>query len=156
MLEVKLVKYNPAYDAAFTRLNLEWITTHFRVEPTDLAQLEDPREKILNPGGQIFFVLENGEPVGTCAMIPHGPGCFELAKMAVDPSRRGRGYGDLLIKHAVEWARTMGADRVTLLSNRVLKAAIALYHKHGFVTTRLGPHPDYERCDIEMELRFGK
>ena len=154
MEPINVVAYIPDHVSAFTRLNLEWITTHFRVEPNDIAQLEDPRGTILDKGGEIFFVLDEGVVVGTCAMIPHGPRCFELAKMAVDVSRRGRGYGDRLMMHAIGWARERGAERVTLLSNQVLAAAIALYKKHGFKVTQLGPHPDYERCDIGMELRL--
>lgn len=41
---------------------------------------------------------------------------------------------------------------ITLLSNTILEPAISLYKKHGFETVHLGPHPDYERCNIEMRL----
>jgi putative acetyltransferase len=75
---------------------------------------------------------------------------YELAKMAVDPKCRGRGYGDVLMKAAEDWARAQGADEIFLLSNTRLEPAIALYKKHGYETTRLGPHPHYDRCNIEM------
>lgn len=52
---------------------------------------------------------------------------------------------------AIEWAREQGAARVTLLSNTVLAPAIALYRKFGFVQTG-AEHPDYRRCNIQMEL----
>ena len=43
-----------------------------------------------------------------------------------------------------------------LVSNTKLGAAIRLYRKHGFQTTRLGPEvgqeAGYERADIEMVL----
>lgn len=150
---MKVTTFDPLYKSAFVDLNREWIERYFRIEPMDLAQLEDPGA-ILRAGGEIFFVVEDGSAVGTCAMIPHGPGEFELAKMAVDTSARGRGYGDVLMKEALAWARGRGAARVVLLSNTILEPAIALYNKHGFRTSRLGPHPDYERCNIEMRLEL--
>src|SRR6185312_14670310 len=51
---------------------------------------------------------------------------------------------------AEAWAREQGAAEILILSNTVLAPAIALYKKHGYATTHLGPHPDYERCNIEM------
>jgi GNAT superfamily N-acetyltransferase len=150
MPQARLVDYRPEYLPAYVALNREWIERYFRLEPMDLAQLENPGETILRSGGAIFFVLEDGLPVGTCAMVKHGD-AFELAKMAVAPAARGRGYGGLLLEHACAWAKEQGAARVTLLSNTVLEPAIQLYRKHGFRTVREGPHPDYERCNIEME-----
>jgi GNAT superfamily N-acetyltransferase len=146
-----ILTYDPKYQKAFVELNLEWIKTHFEVEPMDVAQLEDPNGNILNHGGEIFFVVENGVAVGTCALVPHGENSYELAKMAVSPSCRGKGYGDQLMSAAIEWAKKKGAAKLTLLSNTVLTPAITLYKKFGFVEIGQG-HPDYKRCNIEMEL----
>jgi GNAT superfamily N-acetyltransferase len=148
----KVTTFHPKYLPAYVELNREWIEHYFKIEPMDIAQLQDAQKSILDPGGEIFFVIEDDEAVGTCAMVPHGPGCFELAKMAVNPSTRGKGYGDLLMKTAIAWARRKSAERIILLSNTVLTPAITLYNKYGFKTLHLGPHPDYERCNIEMEL----
>lgn len=151
----QIALYDSRFRDAFVALNFEWIQTYFVVEEHDLDQLNNPEKNILEPGGEIFFVIENDQVVGTCAMIPVGqpekPG-YELAKMAVSPKCRGRGYGDVLMKAAVDWARGKGAAYVMLLSNTVLEPAITLYKKHGFQTVNLGPHPDYERCNIEMTL----
>lgn len=152
--DVKVVTFRPEWVEAYVAMNREWIEKHFAIEEMDIIQLENPKSSILDHGGEIFFVVENGRPLGTCAMVPHGPRCFELAKMAVDTSARGRGYGDLLMQTAIRWARQRGAESVILLSNTVLTPAITLYTKHGFRTTQLGPHPDYERCNIEMKLEL--
>lgn len=149
-----MTNYNEKYLLAFVELNREWITTHFVLEPMDLVQLENPQEAILNLGGEIFFVLEEGAAVGTCAMVPHGPDCYELAKMAVSPKMRGKGYGDQLMKAAINWAKEKKAKRIMILSNTILEPAIALYLKHGFQVVSLGPHPDYRRSDIELILEF--
>lgn len=153
----QIVRFDDRYQNAFVSLNFEWIQKYFVVERHDLEQLNNPRQNILDRGGEIFFVIENDQVVGTCAMVPvenNGQLGYELAKMAVSPNCRGRGYGDLLIKTAIDWARSKDAGYVMLLSNTVLEPAIKLYKKHGFAVERLGPHPDYERCNIEMTLRF--
>lgn len=148
----RLTTYLPEHKAAFRELNLEWIRRHFKVERKDVEQTENP-ERCLEGGGEIFFVVEGGEAVGTCAMY-RTEGGYELAKMAVSPARRGLGYGDLLMHAAEAWARQRGAREILILSNTVLEPAIRLYKKHGYETTRLGPHPDYERCNIEMRKRL--
>ena len=148
---VKVIPFDIRYLSAFVDLNKQWIEKHFAIEPGDLRQLENPSETILAPGGEIFFVLEGARAVGTVAMAPYGEGRYELAKMAVAPDCRGKGFGDLLILSAIEWATKKGAEKIILHSNTILEPAIRLYEKHGFRTTRLGAHPDYQRADIEME-----
>lgn len=136
----------------FEKLNLEWIERHFRVEARDREVLGDPRGEIVDRGGEVFFVLDGDDVLGTVAMIPHGERVYELSKMAVDPASRGRGLGNRLMDAAIAWARGRGARRIFLESNTILVPAIELYRKHGFRTTRLGPSSEYERSNIEMTL----
>lgn len=145
----RFVTFRSEYKGAFKELNLEWIRLYFQVERKDVEQTDHP-ERCLEEGGEIFFVVEGDKAVGTCALYPAGEARFELAKMAVSPAARGRGYGDLLMEGAEAWARERGAREILILSNTVLEPAIRLYRKHGYETVRLGPHPDYERCNIEM------
>ncbi|MBX3017583.1 MAG: GNAT family N-acetyltransferase [Bdellovibrionaceae bacterium] len=152
--DLRVVTYDPQYLPAFIALNREWIEKFFKIESNDVLQLENAETAILQRGGEILFILDGAEAIGTCAMIPHGESEYELAKMAVSPKAQGRGAGDLLMRAAIGWARERGAREVVLISNTLLTPAIALYKKHGFETTRLGPHPDYERGDIEMRLRL--
>lgn len=153
--DLRVVTYDPQYLPAFIALNREWIERYFRIETNDVRQLEDAENIILKAGGEILFVVTADDvAIGTCAMIPHGPGCYELAKMAVAPAARGRGVGDLLMKACLDWARQKNARSVMLLSNTILEPAITLYKKHGFQTVHLGPHPDYERCNIEMRIEL--
>jgi GNAT superfamily N-acetyltransferase len=147
---VQVVKYDPKYRTAFYEMNAEWIQKYFALEPADIRQLENPEGTIISPGGEIFFVLEENLPVGTCAMLASGPGRYELAKMAVTPAARGKHYGDRLMEAVLTWARSKKATEVFLLSNTDLEAAIALYLKNGFGVASLGKHPDYDRCNIHM------
>ncbi|SIO01863.1 bifunctional helix-turn-helix transcriptional regulator/GNAT family N-acetyltransferase [Chitinophaga niabensis] len=150
---VQIVDYKPAYREAFRALNEEWISTWFKMEEADHKALDDPRGYILNKGGHILVALYEGEPVGVCALIKMKDPAydFELAKMAVSPRAQGRNIGWLLGNAVIEKARSLGARKLYLESNTVLKPAINLYYKLGFqkVTGRATP---YERCNIQMEL----
>jgi GNAT superfamily N-acetyltransferase len=154
-LMAEVVTYRDEWRADFERLNREWIETWFALEDADRETFRDPAARIVAPGGQIFFVIDEGSVFGTCAVIPHGPGVHELAKMAVAPEARGRGYGDLLMEAAVEFSRRAGASRMVIVSNTRLAPAIRLYRKHGFVEVPLEPNQRYERADIQMERELG-
>jgi GNAT superfamily N-acetyltransferase/predicted transcriptional regulator len=150
---VQIVDYQPQYQAAFRQLNVEWITTWFKMEEADYKSLDHPEEYILNKGGYIIFALYEYEAVGTCGLIKMDDGNFELAKMAVSPKAKGKGIGFLLGKAAIEKAKAHGAKRLYLESNTILKPAISLYHKLGFKKIT-GPPSPYERANIQMELVF--
>jgi putative acetyltransferase len=146
--------YREEWRGDFERLNLEWIEQYFVVEKADQEVFADPEKAIIRGGGEIFFVVEGDEVLGTCALIPHEPGVFEIAKMAVSPSARGRGFGDLLMEATVGFARRAGASKVIIVSNTVLTPAIRLYEKHGFVRVPLDEHERFERANIRLEKRL--
>jgi DNA-binding MarR family transcriptional regulator len=76
---------------AFRDINAQWIAAMYRLEPTDEAVLDDPRGRIIDPGGAILFVEADGlGVVGACALQKTGEGRFELTKMGVLESARGR------------------------------------------------------------------
>ncbi len=152
---VQLVTWRPELRAEFERLNREWIERYFTLEEEDRKTFEDPAGQIVQPGGQVFFVLEEEAVRGTCAVIRHDAETFELAKMAVEPAARGRGYGDRLVAAAVGFARAAGGRRLLLVSNTRLGPALNLYRKHGFRDVPLDPANGYSRADIQLELPLG-
>ena len=150
----QVIPFSPEYTADFEALNRQWIEQHFAVEEPDRAVFADPFGTIVAPGGQVFFVVAEGRALGTCAIIRHSSKpVFELAKMAVDPEARGRGYGDRLVEAAVDFARRAGARTLMLISNSGLEPTLRLYAKHGFrqVPLQQGSH-GYARADVQMEL----
>ena len=147
----QILPYRDEWRAEFERLNRDWIETWFTLEDADRETFRDPVGKILDPGGQVFFVVDAGRVLGTCAVVRHTAEVHEIAKMAVDPSARGCGYGDLLMEAAVEFSRRTGAQRVMIVSNTLLGPAIRLYQKHGFVRVPLGADQRYARADIQLE-----
>jgi putative acetyltransferase len=152
--DVKVVRYREEFRSAFEQLNREWIETHFALENPDREIFRDPVARIVNPGGEVFFVLERGTVQGTCAVIRHNPVECEIAKMAVAPAARGRGFGDLLMETALGFARATGAGRVIIVSNTVLEPAIRLYQKHGFTRVPLVDDGRYRRANIRLELEL--
>ena len=142
---------------AFRDINAQWIAAMYRLEGTDQDVLDNPRARIVEPGGDILFVEAEGLGiVGACALQKTGEGRYELTKMGVLESARGRKAGEFLLKAAIERAERMGAEVLYLLSNRKSAAAIHLYEKLGFVhdaeiMREYGAR--YERCDVAMRYR---
>ena len=92
--------------------------------------------------------------VGCVALIPMSGGVYELSKMAVSPTMRGRGIGRQLLLHVIAEAKTMGAQSLFLGSSKKLANAVHLYEAVGFQHVppeRLSPMP-YVRADVFMEM----
>ncbi len=70
--KVEIVDFRSEHGAAFRQMNLDWITRYWEVEDADRLYLENPRDKILDPGGTILMALDDGEAVGTVALISRG------------------------------------------------------------------------------------
>ena len=138
------------------------------MEPHDAEMLSNP-SAIIDSGGHILFAMDADSPridaaatgdddprvLGVVALVSPGiAGAeFELAKMGVRESARGRGVSRALGNAAVALAAAHGADSIDIVSNRRLKPALALYGSLGFVE---GPMPstDYARADIYLSLQL--
>lgn len=151
--DVKIVEYTPQYHEAFRALNKEWISTYFEMEEADYKALDDPEEYILKKGGKILVALYHNEPVGVCALIKmnNHDYDYEMAKMAVSPKAQGKNIGWLLGQAIAAKAKELGAKKIYLESNTILKPAINLYYKLGFEKV-FGLETPYKRCNIQMEL----
>ncbi|MDR2837821.1 MAG: GNAT family N-acetyltransferase [Azonexus sp.] len=150
---MKIEINNAAHLPAFVRLNEQWITEHFSLEDADRALAANPG-KVIENGGFVFSLHDDGQVVGVCALFKESPERFQLARMAVEPSQRGQGHGRTLMARALEHAAAAGAKSVYLLSNTALEAAIALYKNFGFSTVSTGQHPVYARSNIVMERQL--
>jgi putative acetyltransferase len=151
-MTVVIDTFRPEHAAAFDALNRAWLTAYELLEPADELHLTDPVGQILAPGGQIFLALEKDVVVGTCAAIPHGPGAFEVAKLAVAPAARSRGLGRQLVEACLRYARHRGARHAVLVSNSRLGAALRLYERLGFRPAPMPSTMPYATADVYMEL----
>src|SRR6218665_3552402 len=155
--DVEIVEYEPKYQSSFRNLNVEWISNYFEMEETDYKSLDNPQEYILDKGGKILVALYKDEPLGVCALIKMNDKDydFEMAKMAVSPKAQGKNIGWLLGQAIINSAKELGASKLYLESNTILKPAINLYYKLGFVKISGRPTP-YQRANIQMELDLKK
>ena len=149
---VRIEPFGPSHAAAFDRLNRAWLVDHGLLEPADEVHLSDPHGSILNAGGQILVAVENEEVVGTCAILPHGPGTAEIVKLTVAPAARGQGLGRKLLDACLAWAREHDIARVTLLSSTRLGSALKLYEAMGFERRPLPADQPYATADVYMEI----
>ena len=95
-----------------------------------------------DPQSARFPVVELGDAVvataiGTLELGVPNPMCprgrtVRLANLVTHPDHRGRGYGTALARDLVEWARSIGADRVDLSAT---PEGQRIYDRSGFVLT---------------------
>jgi len=103
-----------------------------------LASLADVAGRVEH--GEVWVALEGDEIVGTVWTPRPGERLSPLARegeldfrqLAVAPSARGRGVGELLTRHVIGLARDRGATRVVMNSGPEMLGAHALYLKMGF------------------------
>ena len=149
---MKIVPFNTKYGSAFYDLNIEWLETYFYVEDFDKEVLSKPEKYIIQPGGHIFFVIEDDLVLGTVALLKAKDGVFELTKMAVLPNQRGKRIGQKLMQHCIDFANENNFQKLFLYSNTILENAIYIYRKYGFIEIPVEPDSPYDRSNIKMEL----
>ena len=81
------------------------------------------------------FALDDDVAVGLAAGHTERDGAIELVSMWVDPSQRGRGVGELLVRAVMSWATTIGADSIGLWVTASNGSARRLYERCGFRLT---------------------
>jgi putative acetyltransferase len=113
----------------------------------DIADIE---AHYINRGG-IFEVIEDkqGNLLGTCGLYPMTDDTVELRKMYFAKELRGRGFGKQTLEKMIDTARAMGFRKIYLETATVLKEAVHLYEKFGFLPTDEKHTP---RCDAAYSL----
>lgn len=143
--------FRPGDEKPFKDLNEFWISQTFVLEDADHKVLDDPRGQILDQGGEICIAELDGKVVGCCALLNIGTAEYELAKMTVSTTARGRGIGRKLLQFAIDLARKTGATRLYLESNTKAVDAVHLYEELGF--RHMPAHASkYTRANVFMEM----
>lgn len=131
---LRIRRFSDALAPDFYRINAQWIADMYTLEQTDIDVLTQPRERIVDPGGDILFVEDPKLGIiGTCGLQKTGERQFELTKMGVLPEARGKKAGEFLLQAMIARAFELGCDRLYLLSNSKGAAGVHLYEKAGFV-----------------------
>lgn len=102
-------------------------------------------EIVENPECGRFLVLEHeGIIIGSVSVLfvpttALGGSAALLEDMIIKPEMRGSGFGELLLRKAIKFAREHGCLRITLLTDQDNMKAQRLYKKHGFVESKMLP-----------------
>lgn len=148
---MKILAYSNELKEHIKTLNTEWLEKYFAVEPTDIIQLSDPAQEIINKGGLIYYAEVDNLIVGTVTLMKISDTTYELGKMAVTEKFQGKGIGKKLLEHSIEVARKNKITKLVLYSNTKLTHAIELYKKFGFMESPMDK-THYKRANIKMEL----
>jgi len=114
--------------------------------------LDDIESSYINRGG-VFEVLEDSEGHlrGTVGLYPLDEKRIELRKMYFLPELRGKGIGKKTLKRMIDAAKKKGYEQMVLETASVLKEAIGLYRKFGFLEAAEKHAP---RCDKSFFLNL--
>ena len=107
-------------------------------KPDHKAQSRGLARIIGNPEvGLIVVARQDSQVVGMVNLLytvstALGDRVALLEDMVVSPNARGSGVGSLLLKQAIQFARSNGCKRITLLTDRTNESAQRFYQRHGF------------------------
>lgn len=148
---IEIIPYASEFQSDFKKINLEWLEKYGLAEEPDLKMLNDPQAVIIDEGGVVYLARNNGTIIGSVALLKEHDGTYELAKMTVIPSWRGKGISKLLLEKCLQTARKLDAKRLVLFSNHQLSTALKLYESYGFRHIDVTDSP-FLTADIKMEL----
>lgn len=116
------------------RQHLQHLLDQLTPSPVTLSE-EQLRALIADPSSHLYLLEEEGTIVGMLTLgiyfSPTGSKGW-IEDVVVDSEARGRGYGKLLVEHAIAEARRAGVEQLMLTSNPLRVAANRLYQQMGF------------------------
>lgn len=94
--------------------------------------------------GVIFVARRGGHSIGMVNLLfsmstALGARVAVLEDLVVAAEARGAGVGKALLAHAIDFARSAGCRRITLLTDHDNRRAQQLYSAHGFEVSRMIP-----------------
>lgn len=107
--------------------------------------LYDVQEFYLNRGGG-FWVLEEGDAIiGTVALRQKEGSRCTLWRLYLPLEHRGRGYGKMLFRFAIDRARERGYSEMEIWSDKTLDVSHIMYKNAGAASLgdRVVDDPDY-------------
>ncbi|MBQ7926532.1 MAG: GNAT family N-acetyltransferase [Lachnospiraceae bacterium] len=114
----------------------------------DIADVEE----YYMQNGCFWCLFENDVLVGTVAVrvIDLDNKVVELKRMFVRPEYQGKGYGRLLLEHAIAYTRKQQYSKICLDTRKQFSAAQHLYRSCGFQETE--KYNDNETAELYFEL----
>lgn len=147
---MEIVRYQEKYKQDFIDLNTAWVERFFVMEEED-REILNHVDGYLKKGGMIFFAVEEGKVLAVCMVYPFGNNVWEICKLAAVGQHTGKGAGSAVFKACMDYAVEQGAEKITLISNHILKQALHIYEKFGFRSVELNRGDEYARADVQYE-----
>lgn len=109
-------------------------------------------ERYYMKNGCFWCLLDNENVIGTVAIRPidNVKRIVELKRMFVLPEYQGKGYGRLLLEHAITYSRERNYHKMCLDTRKEFSAAQYLYRNVGFQAT--DRYNDNEHAELYFEL----
>jgi DNA-binding MarR family transcriptional regulator/GNAT superfamily N-acetyltransferase len=101
----------------------------------------------------------DGQNVGHIFLVKHPeePDTAKLRLLFVEPSARGMGLGDALVKECIRFARSAGYKKVVLWTQSILVGAHRIYERAGFRLVNEAAHHSFDKDLVgqtwELELK---
>jgi GNAT superfamily N-acetyltransferase len=112
--------------------------------------LDDYAERVA--AGQVW-VMENASEIAGVLVLEDRHDCFLVDNIAVRPDCQGIGIGRVLLDFSEAEATRRGWDKITLYTNAMMTANVAIYAARGYVERERRTEKGFSR--IYMEKRLG-
>jgi len=94
--------------------------------------------------GRIFVLRQDGMILGMINLLftistAEGGFVVMLEDVIVHHDYRGRGFGDMLLRHTIEYAKKKDFCRITLLTDRLNEEGQRFFKDHGFFESKMIP-----------------
>jgi GNAT superfamily N-acetyltransferase len=100
------------------------------------------------------FDVPGGAPVGSIMLARESDTVGRLRLLLVEPSARGLGVGETLIRECLSYARLAGYAEVVLWTQSNLLPARRLYERAGFVLEETWPYDGFGKALVSESWRL--
>ena len=128
-----------------TDLLFDLFTQEADFAPNRAKQMRGLRLILEQPNrGRIFVLRQNGTILGMINLLftistAEGGFVIMLEDVIVHRDYRGKGFGDKLLGHAIEYAKKKDFVRITLLTDRLNDQGQRFFKAHGFIESKMIP-----------------
>ena len=111
--------------------------------------------KTFDPAREACWIAEHaGRPVGSIMLARESDTVGRLRLLLVEPSARGLGVGETLVRECLAYARTAGYAEIILWTQSNLLPARRLYARHGFVLEDSWPYDGFGQGLVSESWRL--